>query len=988
MKRRYQRFIPCLLCVALLVFLFAVPVNAAETSGACGENATWTLVDGVLTISGTGKTWDFRDDASRFDYHPCPWEEIKDEIREVIVEEGITYLGAGAFTECANLERVSLPESLTVLESLAISYCRRLSECELPSHLEYLGQENFKWSAIKHATIPASVTFLDGGVYTCCRQLESVYIEGDPDLQGFICGPGSFTACPALSAIEVSEDHIALCSVDGVLFNKKCTTLYAYPEGHKGSSYRIPTGTTEIFQSAFDFDRSVDVEHPEIELLIVPASVTDILGIFNDFRRIGAVRFEGDAPSGVEDALKIGYTYEETMTVYYPKDNPTWAEVIAKTEGDGKFTWVPEESLAITAQPESVTAAPGDSVNFTVAASGTDLSYQWQYSSDNGETWKNSPATGNTTAMLTVPATASRSGNQYRCVVKSGSDEVTSDAATLTVETDTAPVITKQPESVTVTAGGSVNITVAASGDDLSYQWEVSADGGKTWKNSPVTGNTTATLTVPATTSRNGNMYRCVVKSGSAEVTSDAATLTVKSDTKPTITTQPKSVTAVAGDSVKFTVKASGTDLKYQWQYSTDSGKTWKASPATGNKTATLKVSATASRSGYKYRCVVKSGTAKATSKAATLTVLSITTQPKSVTAVAGDSVKFTVKASGTDLSYQWQVSTDGGKTWKASPVTGNKTATLKVPATEDRSGNQYRCVVKSGTAKATSKAATLTVEPGIPPTIISQPESVTVSFGNNAEFTVVASGTNLSYQWQVSEDGGTTWKNVGSIYTGNQSAQLTKPATSDGIYRCVVKSGSFQVISSEAILTVRQKFEIKKQPESITAAEGSTVELTIEATGLNISYQWQYSRNGGKTWNDSSATGNKTPTLELKATMDRDGMSYHCVVTEGDRKRISDTATLTVLNIFYQPKSVLVPVGTTVEFSVGVDGNSAKTTYQWQYSNDEGKTWKNSPAEGNQTSELKVQATAVRNGYRYRCVVKEGDAQLISNAAVLTVYG
>ena len=138
MKPRYQRFIHCLLCAALLAFLFAVPVNAAETSGACGEDATWTLVDGVLTISGTGKTWDFRDDASRFDYHPCPWEGIKDEIREVIVEEGITYLGASAFMECANLERVSLPESLTVLESFAISYCRQLSECELPSHLEHL----------------------------------------------------------------------------------------------------------------------------------------------------------------------------------------------------------------------------------------------------------------------------------------------------------------------------------------------------------------------------------------------------------------------------------------------------------------------------------------------------------------------------------------------------------------------------------------------------------------------------------------------------------------------------------------------------------------------------------------------------------------------------------------------------------------------------------------------------------------------------------
>ncbi len=84
---------------------------------------------------------------------------------------------------------------------------------------------------------------------------------------------------------------------------------------------------------------------------------------------------------------------------------------------------------------------------------------------------------------------------------------------------------------------------------------------------------------------------------------------------------QPANITAAAGSTVKFTVKASGSDPTYQWQFSTDGGSTWKASPATGNKTATLSVPATASRSGYKYRCVVKSGTAKVTTKVATLTV-------------------------------------------------------------------------------------------------------------------------------------------------------------------------------------------------------------------------------------------------------------------------------------------------------------------------------------------------------------------------------
>jgi hypothetical protein len=68
------------------------------------------------------------------------------------------------------------------------------------------------------------------------------------------------------------------------------------------------------------------------------------------------------------------------------------------------------------------------------------------------------------------------------------------------------------------------------------------------------------------------------------------------------------------------------------------------------------------------------------------------------------------VKATGTGLTYQWQVSTNGGSSWSDSPATGNKTATLTVPATLSRNGYRYRCIVKIGSLSVTSSAATLTV--------------------------------------------------------------------------------------------------------------------------------------------------------------------------------------------------------------------------------------------------------------------------------------
>lgn len=87
----------------------------------------------------------------------------------------------------------------------------------------------------------------------------------------------------------------------------------------------------------------------------------------------------------------------------------------------------------IAVQPQDVTMADGGNAVFSVVANGAHLTYQWQYSTNNGSTWTNSPATGNRTDTLTVPATTSRNGYKYRCVVDGLGGSVTSDSATLTV---------------------------------------------------------------------------------------------------------------------------------------------------------------------------------------------------------------------------------------------------------------------------------------------------------------------------------------------------------------------------------------------------------------------------------------------------------------------------------------------------------------------------------------------------------------------------
>ena len=563
-----------------------------------------------------------------------------------------------------------------------------------------------------------------------------------------------------------------------------------------------------------------------------------------------------------------------------------------------------ETKPVITTQPKDVTAEANATAKFTVVASNA-TSYQWQWSSDGGKTWSNSSSatTGYNAATLQVKAETRRNGYMYRCQVTNEAGTVTSSAATLTV--NVKPVITTQPKDVTAEANATAKFTVVAS-NATSYQWQWSSDGGKTWSNSSsaTTGYNAATLQVKAEARRNGYMYRCQVSNSAGTVTSSAATLTVSSS-KPTITTQPKSVTTSAGSTAKFTVAASGTGLKYQWQWSFDGGKNWQnsSSATTGYNTATLQVTATEARNGYQYRCQVSNSAGSVTTSAATLTVVTkptITTQPKSVTAAVNATAKFTVAASGTGLKYQWQWSFDGGKNWSnsSSATVGYNTATLQVTATEARNGYQYRCQVTNEAGAVTSSAATLTVSSS-KPTITTQPKSVTAAVNTTAKFTVEATNA-TSYQWQWSFDGGSNWQNSSSATTGYNTAtlQVTATETRNGyMYRCKVTNSAGTVTSSAATLTVVTKPTITTQPKSVTTSAGSTAKFTVAASGTGLKYQWQWSFDGGNNWQNSSSatTGYNTATLQVTATEARNGYMYRCKVTNSAGTVYTNAVTLTV---------------------------------------------------------------------------------------------
>lgn len=276
--------------------------------------------------------------------------------------------------------------------------------------------------------------------------------------------------------------------------------------------------------------------------------------------------------------------------------------------------------------------------------------------------------------------------------------------------------------------------------------------------------------------------------------------VTLKTGVSPiSVTAQPTGKYAAAGQNAKFTVKAKGTGITYQWQYRTSAKASWKNTTATGSKTATVTISATASKSGYQYRCRLtdKNGNVLYTNSAK-LVVFRVKTQPTDRYVPAGSTAKFTVKAEGNGLKYQWQYRSSAKGSWKSATAAGSKTATLNVPVTASKNGFYYRCKITDKNGNVIySNAASLKV---ITFKLTAQPASVTLEVGKTAVFQVTAKGTGLKYQWQYRTSATASWKKAAA--TGNKTATLKVPVTAskNGFqYRCVITDQYGNTVASKA---------------------------------------------------------------------------------------------------------------------------------------------------------------------------------------------
>jgi hypothetical protein len=280
----------------------------------------------------------------------------------------------------------------------------------------------------------------------------------------------------------------------------------------------------------------------------------------------------------------------------------------------------------------------------------------------------------------------------------------------------------------------------------------------------------------------------------------------------PNITGQPQNQSASQGASATFTVIASGSaPLHYQWSF-------YGTNLSGANGSSYIRTNAQPADAGP-YSVVVTNTLGAATSSNALLVVIvppTITTQPQSQTVTQGTSPTFTVAASGTaPFSYQWRL---GG-----ADISGATTSSYTRSNAQLTYAGNYSVVVTNSAGSATSSNALLTVV--APPGITAQPQNQVVLQGNNASFTVTASGTGpLFYQWR--------W--FGANLAGATGTSLSLTAVTNkqsGPYTVVVTNAYGAATSQVATLTVTTVFQAGGLSPIWSLAPGSRSYLTTSST-------------------------------------------------------------------------------------------------------------------------------------------------------------
>jgi hypothetical protein len=276
------------------------------------------------------------------------------------------------------------------------------------------------------------------------------------------------------------------------------------------------------------------------------------------------------------------------------------------------------------------------------------------------------------------------------------------------------------------------------------------------------------------------------------------------------------------------------------------------------------------------------------------------------------------------------------------------------------------------------------------PPAISGQPQSLTVTNGGPAGFSVVVSGTPpLGFQWQKDETDllDTNLASSSTLSGADTTNLVLSLATINdaGNYIVIITNAWGSITSSVAILTVVSPPMIISQPQGLTVPGGSPADFNVSVSGTApLGCQWQ--KNGVNLTDGANRSGADTTNLVLSLATINDAGNYTVIVSNAWGSVTSSVATLTVILppvINIQPQGLTVTSGNPASFTVTASG-TPPLSYQWQKNGANLTDYGH--LSGSTTPGLRLSATTTNDAGNYSVIIANASGSVTSSIALLIV--
>ncbi|MCX6953540.1 MAG: matrixin family metalloprotease [Verrucomicrobia bacterium] len=600
-------------------------------------------------------------------------------------------------------------------------------------------------------------------------------------------------------------------------------------------------------------------------------------------------------------------------------------------------TVTPPSPPRFTSDLESRAVAIDETV--TLQAPGTasaPVSYQWK---------KNGVALpGATTPVLRLSFFQAADAGTYSVTMTNALGQATSEGGVLTLAKAGEVQFKLQPRAVTEYNGATVSFDALVETGVTTFRWW--KDGvalndtpvappspGSPSKVGRISGTREKVLRIEGVSAADAGSYLLEISDGNETVRSRAARLTVLPRPKPVITGNPSHHTVAPGAAVSLGVgvrrRLEAGSIVTPPAYEEPSYQWFKDGVAIAGATMNVLAFTAAVTDTGRYFVRVSNPDAAADSDSAEVTVAAgattfIPVQKGNIYLDRTYSEGIRFFRIGLDLELRTLSRTVDAVSW--IQVGPSPAGNGPVPDSPGFSPGVYRLYAQRGAVIEQSRPAIFDYSPIIVPLITQHPRGNVVVPGTDVSLTAdaVAYGP-ISYQWQKD----------GVALPGATGKELLLPRVSPnefGAYRAVCTSSAGSTTTEAAIVEARSSAlpVITLQPRGLTATTGTTVTLSVAATGSGLRYQW---RKDGQPVSGATLTS-----LALKPAAISDTGAYTVVVSDGALSTTSRIAQVRVQTPTRAPEMLLQPAAQTVAalggdatLSAVADGAPLPARYQWR---------------------------------------------------------